>query len=184
MSIFKSGNSSESKIESVNGCKITGVASAQKTGNVAVTLKMIFFTLWKDLMCARNKCSKITQCLKKSIFEEKNCERSERFSNQNIWIFALKIERKIIEKIKKNRKLNWDIFVTFSNTVSCRRIILLEHHYDAMIVHPLLCVKFKAAERTRDITATIPFSRVFTHVIYKDNSIQVISSLNWNQTKV
>ena len=45
MSIFKSGNSSESKIESVNGCKITGVASAQKTGNVAVTLKMIFFTL-------------------------------------------------------------------------------------------------------------------------------------------
>ena len=86
MSIFKSGNSKESKIESVNGCKIAGVGSsgAQKTGNVAVTLKMIFFTLWKDLMCARNKCSKntvIKKSIKKSHFTKKNASEASFFSN-------------------------------------------------------------------------------------------------------
>ena len=51
-------------------------------------------------MCARNKCSKITQCLKKSIFEEKIASEASDFQ---IKLFALKIERKNIEKIKKSK---------------------------------------------------------------------------------
>ena len=42
----------------------------------------------------------------------------------------------------------WDYNPKNQGMDPCLRIILLEHHYDAMIVHPLLCVKFKAAERS------------------------------------